>query len=407
MTSIKTALLVVLAVLATSCADENEPRPSVPTATMRDSAGVSIVENAPLAEMGLLSWSLADTPTTQVGELEGSEAYQLFRVADAHLRTDGSIVIADGGSQQIRVFDRNGEHVASWGQRGEGPGEFTLLTQIDAWPGDSLIAWDGRLRRLSVLDHDGALGRTLTLQARENMSSFGPVHVLSSGSVIATGTALDLEEPQDGMIRPPITAAYLDDRGETVVSFGLHPGSEAYLRSNGEMIAITRAPIQRSSHTAVWGARLVIAPTDAYSLPVFDDDGALTSVVRVRGELRPVTQQDIDREINALVERTPEAQQARRRAAFEGVPFPTEFPAFGSLETDADGNLWVQDFRPPSQEGPDMWTIFGPDGQALGRFETPENLTIYEIGADYVLGRTTDQLDVERVVLLGFERKAP
>ena len=71
------------------------------------------------------------------------------------------------------------------------------------------------------------------------------------------------------------------------------------------------------------------------------------------------------------------------------------------------GNLWVQDFRPPSQEGPDMWTIFGPDGQALGRFETPENLTIYEIGADYVLGRTTDQLDVERVVLLSLERKAP
>ena len=113
------------------------------------------------------------------------------------------------------------------------------------------------------------------------------------------------------------------------------------------------------------------------------------------------------REIDSSVESAPEAQRAQRRAAFDGIPFPTAFPAFDAIETDADGNLWVQDFRPPSQGGPDMWTIFGPDGQALGRFETPEGLTIYEIGTDYVLGRTTDELEVERVVLLSLERRAP
>ena len=47
-------------------------------------------------------------------------------------------------------------------------------------------------------------------------------------------------------------------------------------------------------------------------------------------------------------------------------------------------------------------------GQLEGRgTETPEGLTIYEIGTDYVLGRTTDELEVERVVLLSLERRAP
>ena len=51
-----------------------------------------------------------------------------------------------------------------------------------------------------------------------------------------------------------------------------------------------------------------------------------------------------------------------------------------------------------------LWTVFDPEGRALGFIETPEGLTVLEIGADYLLGRVTDDLGVESVQVWGLER---
>ncbi len=90
------------------------------------------------------------------------------------------------------------------------------------------------------------------------------------------------------------------------------------------------------------------------------------------------------------------------------IPLPETLPAFAALVTDALDHLWVREFRIldgefeiPGQEvseGP-LWSVFDPDGHVLGFVETPLDLRIYEIGADYLLGHTTDELGVESVEL--------
>ena len=51
-----------------------------------------------------------------------------------------------------------------------------------------------------------------------------------------------------------------------------------------------------------------------------------------------------------------------------------------------------------------LWTVFDAEGRALGFIETPDGLTVFEIGADYLLGRVTDYLGVESVQVWGLER---
>ena len=51
-----------------------------------------------------------------------------------------------------------------------------------------------------------------------------------------------------------------------------------------------------------------------------------------------------------------------------------------------------------------LWTVFDPGGQALGFIETPDGLTIYEIGAEYLLGQATDEMGVESVQVWALER---
>jgi hypothetical protein len=65
---------------------------------------------------------------------------------------------------------------------------------------------------------------------------------------------------------------------------------------------------------------------------------------------------------------------------------------------DGDGNLWVSAHHEFMRPQP-RWTVLDRAGKLLGEVITPPGLTVYEIGADYVLGKQVDELDVERITL--------
>jgi hypothetical protein len=50
------------------------------------------------------------------------------------------------------------------------------------------------------------------------------------------------------------------------------------------------------------------------------------------------------------------------------------------------------------------WTVFSPEGRALGSVVTPPGLRVLEIGRDYVLGVWQDELDVEYVRMHRLDR---
>ncbi|MDH4045855.1 MAG: hypothetical protein OEW06_15510, partial [Gemmatimonadota bacterium] len=87
------------------------------------------------------------------------------------------------------------------------------------------------------------------------------------------------------------------------------------------------------------------------------------------------------------------------------MPVPATFPAFGDLNVDAEGRLWVADYRAPDEEQT-TWTVFDAQGTLLGTIRTPPGLTVMEIGTDYLLGTWTDDLDVPYVRLYRLTRAA-
>ena len=65
---------------------------------------------------------------------------------------------------------------------------------------------------------------------------------------------------------------------------------------------------------------------------------------------------------------------------------------------DTEAALWVQEYDLP-WDSVATWNVFDPDGRWLTSLEIPKRLSILEIGVDYVLALTRDELDVERVAL--------
>lgn len=129
----------------------------------RDSADVRITEN-PRPPEGSRVWQVGPEPSVSIGEREGEDPYMLHQVRDATKLDDGRILVANGGDDEIRVFDAFGTWLESWGGTGEGPGEFGDLTHVDSWAGDSVIAWSGPGSSISVFDSEGNFGRNFTLE---------------------------------------------------------------------------------------------------------------------------------------------------------------------------------------------------------------------------------------------------
>lgn len=376
----------------------------LPDSQVRDSAGIRIVEGARPADDSRLPWRIGPEPSISIGEVAGEEAYLLHQVSDGFVLPDGRIVIANAGSNEIRVFDASGVHEASWGRTGQGPGEFTALSGVARWPGDSIAAWDTRARTIAVFDAEGTLGRSFVLEADGRPAD--PRMVLGDGTVL--GRTVDSGATGPGYRREQISYELRDADGNTVLSLGVHPGREAYLNMDGPFPVFGLLPFSRAVSEAQWGALIILTPDDHYEIRAHDrSTGALARIVRRDYANRAPTRAEVDEAIDDALERTSLTgeQLELTREGYKAMPLVESFPAFRALLTDGLDHLWVREATLPGMDRPaPLWTVFDPEGRVLGFIETPDGLTILEIGADYILGRTTDDLGVESVQVWGLER---
>lgn len=394
-------LLAILAGTAIACEDATLPQ--TPASETRDSAGIRIVENARPVDDSRLPWRIGPEPTVSIGDVVGEEAYMLHEVAAAVTLPDGRIVLANTGTSEIRVFDASGMHQTTWGRAGEGPGEFTALAGVASWPGDSIVAWDTRARSIAVFDSDGTLGRSFVLEAGGRPNQ--PRMVLSDGTVV--GRAVD-SGGGPGYRREKFTYTLHDAEGSMRVSLGDHPGQESFINMEGRMAVFGLLPFSRSLREASWGEMVILAPDDHYEFRAHDRaTGVLTHIVRRDYTNRAPTRDEVDQAIDDALGRTSLTVDRLEwtREGYKGMPLVESFPAFRILLTDGLDHLWVREATLPGMDRPaPLWTVFNPEGRVLGFIETPDGLTILEIGADHILGQTTDNLGVESVQVWPLER---
>jgi len=395
----------VLAALALSIAACDAGSRGAFGPTVRDSAGVQIVENSEYAWQEGQAWRLADEPLLDIGVLDGEPEYQLFRVGSAVMLSDDRIVVANGGTHELRFYDANGAHLLSVGREGGGPGEFGELMWVRALPGDTLLTYDWRNRRLSFFDAGGTFVRSFQLQFLSDMGGFPTIIAPFGDGSLLVGVQPFLigEEIRDGLRRDTTVYLHCDRDGAVLDTLGRFPGGEVYLRTQGgeetSVMASARA-FGRFPQHAVYEDGFYFSTTDSYEVGFYSSAGGLVRIVRRNQPNLQVTAEDIER---YKEERLADAggdgpPRDFLEQSLAHMPFPETYPAHGSLVVDAAGNLWVEGYRRPGDERP-RWTVFDSAGRMLGLVETPERFTIHQIGPDFVLGRWADEMDVEHVRL--------
>lgn len=382
--------------LAVACAggDASEVR-----VTLRDSAGIEIVEShGTLA--GLPQWRLSPEPILGIGVLEGEPAYQLDNLVKVLLVRD-RIVVADGGSRELRYFDLDGRHVISVGGRGGGPGEFEAIGWLGRYGTDSLIAYDVRQRRFSIFDIEGNFVRSF-VPARPVFNIAGR---FADGSfVVPPSVSFTAGMARQGLTRDSAAVLRVQADGAGVDTLIRLLAGEYIVETSATYMGVRPRPFGLVTYSAVSDSLIFVGTGDAYDIAVHDRDGRLLRLIRRDLPRARVRSADIaserERRLAAITDDNQRREVERRLAE---TSYPDLMPAHGQLEVDDEGNLWVQDHA-IDHEVPLRWTIFTPHGRAIGGVTTPARFAIDQAGADFLLGRWRDEDDVDHVRLYRLER---
>lgn len=372
----------------------------IPSANQRDSIGITIVESAaPRWGVGQ-GWAVSPEPILNLATTGTGPPYEFFRVRDATLLPAGVIAVASAGSNDIRFFSSTGEFLYDVGGEGEGPGEFQWLESIQEYRGDSLVAFDQRLRRMTVFSPTQKVSRTITLldlPVRE-------VEPLDDGTFAARFfyASMDLYEGESGvLVRVPNPIVRLSSSGEVVDTIAMGAGYEEFIAERGATVPL----FGKDSHFAVHNGQVYLGDADQMEFEVFSETGQLRRIVRVAGMEFGITPQDMEDERDGRLGPDPSPS---RLDAFAELPVPETKPAYSSFLVDSEGCIWAEEYRHNwlslRSSRSRNWSVFGPNGVWLGTVAFPAPFAVYEIGSDYVLGLGRDEMGVEHVQMLTLNR---
>jgi hypothetical protein len=374
----------------------------------RDSAGIQIVANdRPVWWSAQDVPRLAASPSLVIGDRPESD-YVLSRVAGAARLSDGRIVVADGGSLQLKVFDSEGEFVSSVGGRGDGPGEFRQLVAFGTLAGDTMFAQSGP-GTVTFFDPDGGFLRRVnvfTPQAGPDGLKFIAA-VLDDQSVVVGPIPMPEPRPAGTRWVDSIPLAIMGRDTAEQVSLGNFPAMLVVMDEG-----TPRPPwFGPQAAFAADETSLFVGYGAEYSIKVFSPNGVLQRIIRRRWTPTAVTRGDIDEFVTEWAKRWvtatgPEAE--RQRQDLRDDPYASEVPAYSQLIVGRLGRLWVREAHLADAPGagqlttsplvPSVWSVFDGGGGWLGDVTMPADFLPTDIGADYVMGIARDLDGVETVV---------
>lgn len=381
-----------LAAFVAACAPASDNGPDF---AVRDSAGVEIVESNVAAWGEEARWSVDSTPILVIGQEEGEDAHMLSIVRGALRFDDDSIVIADGSTRQLRLFDSNGQFLRAAGRRGPGPGEFRTLERIARCGRDEV--WVDAGNRVSIWGTDLQFRREFAIPE----DIMWPLVCFDGAGVVVKRDAPGKERTSSDFIGSALVLTIRDSLGQDPREFMRIELRQRIEIPNGNGMVSLVHPFGAVTVLAAQGADVAVGPARSLEVRTYRRDGTLRRIARGPDQDLRIT--DSIRSEYAKAELTGWPGEERRLLGLVGTPMPDSYPAYTALLTDREGNLWAQRFSASGPAGV-QWGVFATDGRFLGHVRLPRGLEAYEIGSDYVLGKARDSLGVEQVRMYRLRR---
>jgi hypothetical protein len=166
-------------------------------------------------------------PIAVMGQEGGDSFPGLHLVDDALFLDPDEIVVANGVSQSLVVFDAAGRYRRQIGRPGDGPGEFARVRSVHWLSTDTIGVWDSAARRFTTFTGDGEVSTTERVEGTAR--GFRPLDVVGSGTtLLISQTRSGNDRRSVGTYRDERLLARADTRGMVPQELGLFQGSEHF-----------------------------------------------------------------------------------------------------------------------------------------------------------------------------------
>jgi len=360
----------------------------------------------PSGNPGIPEFRIAPDPTTVIGD--GDERYQFYRIVSVAALGDGSVVVADGGTQEIRVFSGSGQFLRTLSRGGDGPGELTNITGMGV-DRDTIIVFEGfpapPQRHLFHPVH-GFLSR-MRLQVRGVPAGISAVLAVSISRLLVTrGARFRVATP------PPVGELRRDsielglwryDRTQSVRWLGQFPDNTwfSFELPTGRRF-MDRYSLGPSLVSGTSGGKVWIGDGGSGVIHVFDSTANVVAQFELLLPRRAFDESALEQARQAALSRVPERDVAGRRAWVEGLYDPQYRPAaiprFVRFVPGPRGEMWVESY---SEVATDRHAVAVLDsvGRQIGKGTVPTGVVPYVLSEDRLIGVHVDSLGVERVVI--------
>lgn len=390
----------ILMAFALGC---SETRAGGPQAQVVDSAGVRTITYDLTAVEPPVYRSVGEHDL-EIGVIEGTTEYAFSRILDVAVVGDEMIAIADGGTQEIRIFTDEGRFLRNVGQRGEGPGEFAGAPTIAGTAGDTLFAFDNRGGRVTSFTADGQSHETVTIRAG-NGNRVSALMRRSDGSYLAQSRWIAPDqEPVFHDVRlelDSVVVEHLSRAGQVVDTLkvmGDRNRARVVEDRGGGRIGVIQAdpPHLPRAFFGSDGTQVVAGRSDSFNIETLLGGGP-PMVLRVLGADHPASAADIlSRQEAAIREDLGDGPMDPRTRQLNLGFLPERLPAFSDLSVSEAGDIWVAMTEFDGSEGYD-WLVFSSTGELRGSVHTPAGLRLFVIRPTHLIGVVIDDLDVPYV----------
>lgn len=359
------------------------------------------------AQAPLREWTVGAAPLLTIDQ-DGTPQREFFRIRAAWRLTSGSVVVVDGSTSELRVFDGRGTFRHAFGRKGAGPGEFQGM-QWTAHFGDTAVVYDGNLRRITTVS---LAGTPRLLEQRpvrgDEQRGFDIAGRLDDGRWLAHALGMPNMRLPLGVQQLAGTAGLLGAGATGAVQWFPEQPDLSVLVYNpdagGKQVSVLVPPFASSLAVAATGSAVWVGNTATDSLVRVDARTARRVTTRLPDPPVALASSVIEatrsREVAAA--RTPSDRDAIA-AKYDARYLPRDEPVFEELVPGYRDELWVQRFVSDPM-APRRYVVVGAEGRPIARVSVAARFRVTDVGRDYIVGIHADPDGVESVRVYALSR---
>ena len=308
---------------------------------------------------------------------------EFSRIAGAALWPDGRVLVAEGSTGQVTLFDAQGRVRWVRGRSGGGPGEYRWIQGMVRCANDLIGVYDTGLSRFTFLGLDS--GQVVHTRVEEKATKALLASCRNEKYVLAGVQSLQIT-------KPPAPG----DRFTGLLALRAFEGpAEPLATGKTELLmtstAFTDFPFGERAVLADGGSAVYLCQTGAGSCTVVNATDGTTRSFTLALPRAEVTAAQWKQSKDARVSEMAGPPAAREQLArmVEEMPKPERFGAFETVRADAAGRLWVRTYRGYG-ESQATWLIVNQQGEPLASAVLPAGADPLAIGIGELIAQVRD-----------------